>query len=75
MSGAGAPASMATAASSAAAASIGAQMGIRAASRLRAEQFRLFLAMLILAVGARFAAEIVVRPADPFSVVRADARS
>ena len=54
---------------------VGAQMGIRAASRLRAEQFRLFLAMLILAVGARFAAEIVVRPADPFSVVRADARS
>ena len=54
---------------------IGAQMGARAAARLDADQFRLLLALLILAVGARFAAEIVIRPIDAFSVVRVDTRA
>lgn len=53
----------------------GAQMGVRAAARIRGEQFRLLLALLILAVGARFAADVVIRPSDPFSVVRMEVRS
>lgn len=53
---------------------IGAQMGIRAAARIRADQFRLLLALLILAVGARFATDLVLPPADPFSVVRTEGR-
>lgn len=52
----------------------GAQMGVRAGTRIKGEQFRLLLALLILAVGARFASDVVVRPADPFSVVRVEVR-
>jgi len=53
---------------------IGAQLGIRAATRIKAEQFRFLLALLILAVGARFATDLLVRPAEPYSVVRVEAR-
>lgn len=52
----------------------GAQMGVRAGLRIKGEQFRLLLALLILAVGARFAADVVLRPANPFSIQRTDAR-
>lgn len=45
----------------------GAQFGARAGSKLRGEVFRLLLAILILAVAARFAADILTRPAEPFS--------
>jgi len=48
----------------------GAQMGVRAAARMNAVEFRVLLALLILAVGARFAADVVLKPADPFSIVR-----
>jgi len=54
---------------------IGAQMGVRAGKSIDGRRFRLLLALLILAVGARFAAEIVVRPSEPYSLVRAEARS
>jgi uncharacterized membrane protein YfcA len=47
---------------------IGAQFGARAGQNLRAEMFRLLLALMVLGVGLRFASEIVVRPADPFSL-------
>lgn len=52
----------------------GAQMGARAGERIRGEQFRLMLALLILGVGARFAADMVIRPEEPFSVVRTETR-
>lgn len=52
----------------------GAQMGVRAGQRLKGEQFRLMLAILILGVGARFAADMLVTPEDPFSVVRSERR-
>ena len=47
----------------------GAQFGANAGQRLQGEAFRLLLALLILAVGARFAVEIIVRPKEPFSLV------
>jgi uncharacterized membrane protein YfcA len=46
----------------------GAQFGARAGRHLRADVFRFLLSLLILGVGLRFAVELVVRPAEPFSV-------
>lgn len=48
---------------------MGAQFGGRAARNLNVESFRLLLALLILSVGLRFAIELVLPPAEPFSVV------
>ena len=45
----------------------GAQFGARAGVNLRGEQFRLLLAMLVLAVGLRFAADLLVKPQEAFS--------
>lgn len=52
----------------------GAAIGMRAGQRLTGDHFRLMLALLILAVGARFAADIVVRPNEPFSLIRTEIR-
>jgi uncharacterized membrane protein YfcA len=46
----------------------GAQFGARAGRNLRADVFRFLLSLLILAVGVRFAIELVVRPLEPFSI-------
>jgi len=48
---------------------IGAQFGARAGQTLRAEQLRLLLALMVLAVGLRVGIDLVTPPADPFSVV------
>jgi uncharacterized membrane protein YfcA len=50
----------------------GAQFGSRAGRNLRADVFRFLLSLLILSVGLRFAVELVVRPAEPFSVSASD---
>ncbi len=47
---------------------IGAQLGARAARNMKAESFRLLLALLILGVGLRFAVDLVGRPTEMFSV-------
>ena len=46
----------------------GAQFGARAGQRIRGEQLRLLLGLLILAVGIRFAVELVIQPEDLFSI-------
>lgn len=46
----------------------GAQFGARAGQRIRGEQLRLLLGLLILTVGIRFAVELGIRPADPFTI-------
>jgi uncharacterized membrane protein YfcA len=46
----------------------GAQFGTRAAQRIRGEQLRLLLGLLVLAVGLRFAFELVLRPDDLYSM-------
>jgi uncharacterized membrane protein YfcA len=48
---------------------MGAQFGAIVGRNLRGDAFRLLLAVLILAVGIRFAGDIVLRPADTFSMV------
>jgi uncharacterized membrane protein YfcA len=53
----------------------GAQFGARAGLNLRADLFRFLLALLVLGVGLRFAAELVVRPTEPFSITSSEARS
>jgi hypothetical protein len=47
---------------------IGVQFGVRAGDRLRGEQLRLLLAILVLAVGARLLIGLVATPQDIFSV-------
>ncbi|MBI4724958.1 MAG: sulfite exporter TauE/SafE family protein [Rhodomicrobium sp.] len=51
---------------------LGAQAGASAGQRLRAEQLRLLLAILVLAVGLRLAVGLLV-PSDLFSLARAGA--
>jgi uncharacterized protein len=41
---------------------------------LRAELFRFLLALLLLAVGLRFAMELVVHPDEPFSITVQESR-
>ncbi len=48
---------------------IGAQYGVRVGQKLRGEQLRALLALLVLAVGARLAVDLVAAPADVYSVV------
>jgi uncharacterized membrane protein YfcA len=50
--------------------SAGAQFGARAGANLKAESFRFLLALLILAVAMRFAADLAIPPPDPFSIIR-----
>jgi len=46
----------------------GAQYGVRAGAKLRGEQLRFLMALLVLAVAARLFYEMVVRPADLYSL-------
>jgi uncharacterized protein len=48
---------------------IGAQYGVRVGQRLRGEQLRALLALLVLAVGIRLAIEIIIPPEHIYSVV------
>lgn len=46
----------------------GAQFGARAGQRIRGEQLRLLLGLLILSVGIRFAVELAVQPQELFTI-------
>jgi uncharacterized protein len=46
----------------------GAQFGARAGQKIRGEHLRLLLGLLILAVGIRFAAQLVIQPQDLFTI-------
>ncbi|MGL4440278.1 MAG: TSUP family transporter, partial [Bosea sp. (in: a-proteobacteria)] len=46
----------------------GAQFGARAGRNLRGESFRMLLALLLLAVGFRFASQAIVKPNELFSI-------
>lgn len=47
---------------------IGAQFGARMGQKLRGDQLRLLLALLVLAVGARFAVDLLLTPDDFYSI-------
>ena len=48
---------------------VGAQFGIRAGARLRAEELRTALALLIIAIAIRLLFELVLTPSDLYSVI------
>jgi uncharacterized membrane protein YfcA len=47
---------------------VGAQFGARAGQKMRADRLRLLLGVLVVAVGVRFALDLVLPPADAFSI-------
>jgi uncharacterized protein len=47
----------------------GAQFGARTGQKMRGERLRLLLGVLVLAVGLRFAVQLVVQPDDLFSIL------
>src|SRR5262249_19579149 len=47
---------------------IGAQFGARAGQRIRGEQLRLLLGILVLLVGLRFAYDLILQPDDLYSL-------
>ena len=47
---------------------VGAQLGVRTGARLRGEQLRFLLALLVLTVGAGLLWQLVARPADVYSL-------
>ena len=47
---------------------IGAQFGARTGQKLSGEYLRLLLGLLVMAVGLRFAVQLIVTPADPYSI-------
>jgi hypothetical protein len=51
----------------------GAQFGARAGAKIRGEHLRLLLGILILAVGIRFAIELVIRPDELFTIRQSEA--
>ena len=50
---------------------VGAQLGVRAGAKLRGEQLRLLLAVIVLAVAAGLAWQLVAPPADVYSLSEA----
>jgi hypothetical protein len=50
---------------------LGAQLGVRASGRLKGEQVRALLALLVLAVAGKLLFDLVVPPVDLFSIARA----
>jgi uncharacterized membrane protein YfcA len=50
---------------------VGAQLGVRAGAKLRGEQLRLLLAVIVLTVAAGLAYQLVARPADVYSLAEA----
>jgi uncharacterized membrane protein YfcA len=49
---------------------IGAQIGSRFGTHLRGEQLRFLLALMVLAVAAKLAFDMTVRPDDLYSIAR-----
>lgn len=47
---------------------VGAQLGVRAGLKLKAEQLRALLALMVLGVCARIAADLIIEPADLYSI-------
>jgi uncharacterized membrane protein YfcA len=50
---------------------VGAQLGVRAGERLRGEQLRMLLALLVLAVAGRLLFSLVIEPDELYSVATA----
>jgi uncharacterized protein len=49
---------------------LGAQLGVRVGGRLRGEQLRVLLALVVLAVAAKLLWDLVIPPRDLYSIIR-----
>ncbi|MEM8570510.1 MAG: sulfite exporter TauE/SafE family protein [Pseudomonadota bacterium] len=47
---------------------VGAQIGVGLSTRLKAEQLRILLALIVVGVGLKLAADLVIRPAEIYSI-------
>jgi len=47
---------------------IGAQLGTRFGTKLRGEQLRALLALLVLAIAMKLVVDLTVRPDDPYAI-------
>ena len=47
---------------------VGTQIGVRLAPRLKAEQLRILLALLVLVVCTKLGVDLIVTPDEPFSL-------
>jgi uncharacterized membrane protein YfcA len=47
---------------------VGAQFGARAGQKMPADRLRLLLGVLVVAVGVRFAIDLVLKPAEEYSI-------
>ncbi len=47
---------------------IGAQIGVQLGNRLKAEQLRLLLGLLVVGVAIRMSVDLVTPPSDPFNL-------
>jgi hypothetical protein len=52
---------------------VGAQLGAQLGTRLKAEQLRILLALMVLAVCGKLAADLLLQPAELYSVGEAGA--
>jgi uncharacterized membrane protein YfcA len=48
---------------------IGGQFGVRAGQKLRGEQLRALLALMVLGVASRILLDLVIRPSEFYSIV------
>jgi hypothetical protein len=53
---------------------IGAQFGVRAGQRLKGEQMRAILGVLVLAVSLRLGIDLIVEPSELYSLSRLESR-
>ncbi|MCB2054661.1 MAG: sulfite exporter TauE/SafE family protein, partial [Geminicoccaceae bacterium] len=49
---------------------VGAQFGSRIGARLRGEQLRVLMALMVLGVCGKIAFDLVAQPVDPYSIAR-----
>jgi hypothetical protein len=48
---------------------VGAQIGVRVGQKIKADELRLILALMIIAIGVRLSVDLVWPPADPFTLI------
>jgi hypothetical protein len=53
---------------------VGAQIGVRVGQKIKADELRLILALMIIAIGVRLSVDLIWPPADPYTLIEEDRR-
>jgi uncharacterized protein len=53
---------------------VGAQIGVRVGQKIKADELRLILALMIIGIGVRLSVDLVWPPADPYTLIEEDRR-